>query len=132
MDLVIAGWLCQGHLRARTSHSLDDSRSSLLWISSSSCNVGLPTNLPLYGLYSRNIPLLVDFQMGKHYVCQYLGEPIFVDAVGLDSYSHRPQWIWTNLTSLSTLAVVFSAMPLSFDQRVDDILNPNHIFLPVV
>ena len=57
---------------------------------------------------------------------------IFVDVASLGSYAHRPRWIWTNIISLSTLAPVFSEAPPPFDQKVDDILDPNRIFLPVV
>ena len=31
VDLVIAGWPCQGHSRARASQRLEDPRSSLIW-----------------------------------------------------------------------------------------------------
>ena len=38
----------------------------------------------------------------------------------------------TNLTSSSTLATIFSAVPPPFDQKVDHILDPNRTSLPVV
>jgi len=67
-----------------------------------------------------------------HYVRQYLEDPIFVDAASIGSYAHRPQWIWTNLTPSSTLAIAFSVVPPPFDQKVDDILDPNRTSLSVV
>ena len=84
----------------------------------------------------KNIPLLGDSRNkvleGRHYVCQHLGDPIFVDATCLCSYSHRPRWLWTNFTPQSTLATTFSIMPPHFDQKVNDILVPHRISLLVV
>jgi hypothetical protein len=68
----------------------------------------------------------------RHYDCQYLGDPIFVDVASLGSYSHRPWWIWTNLAPLSTLAAVFFVVFVYFDRKVDDILDPNRTSLLVV
>ena len=69
---------------------------------------------------------------GGHYVCQHLGDPIFVDATNIGSYAHRVVWIWTNLALSSTLAATYYAVPPSFDQKVDDILIPNWTSLLVV
>ena len=55
-----------------------------------------------------------------------------MDAAVLDSYSHRPRWLWTNFALPSTLAVAFFEVPLHFDQKVDDILYSHRAFLPVV
>ena len=64
--------------------------------------------------------------------CQHLGNSIFVDAASIGSYAHWPRWIWTNLAPSSTLAATFSAVLPHFDQKVDDILDPNWTSLPVV
>ena len=69
---------------------------------------------------------------GGHYVRQHLEDPIFMDAVSIGSYAHRPRWIWTNLAPSPTLATSFFAVLPPFDQKVDDILDPNRTFLPVV
>ena len=83
-----------------------------------------------------NVPLLGDFRdkvlEGRHYICQHLGDPIFVDAANRGSYSHWPRWIWTNIAPLSTLTATFFVMPPPFDQKVDDILDKNRTSLPVV
>ena len=88
------------------------------------------------GYIFENIPLLGDYRdkllEGRHYVCQHLRDPIFVDAASLGSYVHRPRWIWTNLAPLLTLAAAFSEMPPRFDQKVDHILDSNRTSLPVV
>ena len=69
---------------------------------------------------------------GRHYVCQHLRNPIFMDSVRLGSYSHRPRWPWVKLASLFTLVATFFVVPSPFYQKVNDILNPNWTFLPVV
>ena len=82
------------------------------------------------------MPLLGDSRdkvlEGGHYVRPHLGDSIFVDAASIGSYAHRPQWIWTNLAPSSTLAATFSAVHPPFDQKVDDILDPNQTSLLVV
>ena len=90
-------------------------------------------SLPRY--IFENVPLLGDSRdkvsESKHYVCQHLGEPVFVDAASIGSYAQRPRWIWTNLASSFSLAATFSAVPPPLYQKVDDILDPNQTSLPV-
>ena len=88
------------------------------------------------GYIFENVPLLEDSRdkvlESRHYICQHLGDLIFVDAASFGCYAHRPRWIWTNLAPLSILAVVFSVVPPPFDQNMDDILDPNRTSLLVV
>ena len=90
----------------------------------------------LPGYIFQNVHLLGDSKdkvsEGRNYICQHFGNSIFVDATGLGSYSHRPQWIWTNLALLSTLAAIFFCSASSFNTKVNDILDPNRTSLPVV
>ena len=136
VDMVIAGWPCQGHSRARGGRGLEDPRSSLFgdlmrlmqwWFSHQS-------SPPRY-IFEKE-PFLGDswdkVLEGRHYVCQHLRDPIFVNVASLGSYAHRPEWIWTNLAPSSILAAAFFAMPPPFDQKVDDILDPNRASLSVV
>lgn len=69
---------------------------------------------------------------GKHYVCQHLGEPIFVDVAVLGSYSHRTQWLWTNLAPPFIFIVAFFVVSPPFGQNVNDILDPHRTSLPVI
>jgi hypothetical protein len=136
VDIVIAGWPCQGHSRAGAGGRLEDPRSSLFWdlIRLMQWWYFHQSSPPAY--IFENVPVLGDSRdkvlAGDHYVRQHLGDPIFVDAASIGSYAHRPWWIWTNLTPSSTLAAAFSAVPPPLDQKVDDILDPNRISLPVV
>ena len=95
--MVIAGWLCQGHSRVGAGGGLEDPKSSLFkdlirpmqwWYFHQSS--------PLRYIFE-NIPLLGDSRdkvlEGDHYVCQYLRDPIFVDAASIGSYAFRPRWI---------------------------------------
>ena len=136
VDMMIAGWPCQGHLRVGACRGLKDPRSSLLWDLIRLMQwwfVHQPS--PPWYIFE-NVYFLEDYRdkvlEGQHYVYQHLGEPIFVDAAILGSYDHRPQWIWTNLAPLSTLVVAFCAVPPPFDMKVDHILDSYRIFLPVV
>jgi hypothetical protein len=88
------------------------------------------------GYIFENVAFLEDSRdkvlEGRQYVCQHLGDPIFVDSASLGSFAHRPRLIWTNLAPLSTLTSAFFAIVPTFDHQVDDILNPNRTSLPVV
>lgn len=52
--------------------------------------------------------------------------------MGLCLYFHWPRWLWTNLAPLPTSTTTFFAMPPSFDQKVDHILDPNRTSLPII
>ena len=136
VDMVIAGWPCQGHSRAGAGRGLEDPRSSLFWNLIRLMQwwfIHQPTPL---GYIFENVPLLGDSRdkvlEGGHYVRQHLGDLIFVDAASIGSYAHRHRWMWTNLAPSSTLAATFSGVHPPFDQKMDDILDPNRISLPVV
>ena len=129
VDMVIAGWPCHGHSCAGTCQTLEDSRSRLLWDLIRLMQWWFARQHFLSGYIFENVFLLEDSQdkvlEGQNYVCQHLGDPIFVNAMSLGSYAHQPRWIWTNLASLSTLATTFCAISPPFYQKVDDILDPN-------
>ena len=42
------------------------------------------------------------------YIHHLLGPPTFVDAAAMDSFAHKPRWIWTNLASSATLTSVLT------------------------
>ena len=132
VDMVIAGWPCQGHSLAGAGRGSEDPKSSLFWDFIRLMQWWF-THQPTPPRYIfENVPLLEDSRdkvlEGGHYVRQHLGDPIFVDAASIGSYAHRPRWIWTNLAPSSTLVAVFSAVHLPFDQKADDILDSNRTF----
>ena len=101
VDIVIAGWSCQGHSRVRPGWGLEDPRSILFWdlIRLMQWWFAHQPSPPRY--IFENVLLLGDSPdkvlEGQHCVCQYLGDPIIVDAANLGSYAHWPRWIWTTL-----------------------------------
>ena len=134
--MVIAGWPCQGHSRAGAGQGLEDPRYSLIWDLIQLMQWWFAHQPSPPGYIFKNVPLLGDFWDkvlgGRLYVCQHLGEPIFVDAASLGSYAHQPRWIWTNLAPLSILAATFFVVFPPFDQKVDEILDSNRTSLLVV
>ena len=121
VDMVIAGWPCQGHSNAGAGRGLEDPRSSIFWDLIRLMQWWFSHQLTPLGCIFKNVPLLGHswnkVLEGGHYVCQHLGDPIFVDATNIGSYAYRPRWIWTNLAPSSTLAATFFAVPPPFDQR---------------
>ena len=133
MDMLIAGWPCKGHSRAGADRGLEDSKSRLFWDLIRLMQWWFAHQPSSPGLIFENVHFSGDSRNkmleGQHYICQHLGDTIFVDAASLGFYSHRPQWIWTNLAPLSTLVAAFSAVPLHFSEKVDNILDLNRTSL---
>ena len=131
VDLVIAGWPCQGHSRAGSGRGLDDPRSGLFadllrliqwWITHQS----MPP-----GYIFENVPPLGDTRAKVRedgaYIHHLLGPPTFVDAAALGSYAHRPRWIWTNLALAATLTAALSQVRRPARREVDDILDDHRV-----
>ena len=131
VDLVIAGWPCQGHSRAGRGNGLDDLRSGLFadllrliqwWTTHQS----MPP-----GYIFENVPPLGDTRAkvreDNAYIHHLLGPPTFVDAAALGSYAHRPRWIWTNLASATTLASALAQVQRPPRREVDDILDEHRV-----
>lgn len=131
VDLVIAGWPCQGHSRAGSGRGLDDPRSGLFadlvrliqwWTTHQSTPPGY---------IFENVPPLGDTRVKVHedgaYIHHLLGPPTFVDAAALGSYAHRPRWIWTNLAASATLTSALSQVRRPARREVDDILDDHRV-----
>jgi site-specific DNA-cytosine methylase len=135
IDLLIAGWPCQGHSRAGAGQGLNDPRSSLFadlmrltqwWFTHQSTPPGY---------IFENVPSLGDTRQkvvndGK-YISQLLGTPTFVDAAALGSYAHRPRWFWTNLVPSHVLSGALARIPRPVNRKVDDILDDHRVSLAV-
>jgi hypothetical protein len=131
VDLVIAGWPCQGHSRAGSGRGLDDPRSGLFadllrliqwWITHQSTPPGY---------IFENVPPLGDTRTKVRedgaYIHHLLGPPIFVDAAALGSYAHRPRWMWTNLASTSALTFALAQVQRPVRRELDDILDDHRV-----
>jgi hypothetical protein len=127
VDLIIAGWPCQGHSRAGSGRGLDDPRSGLFadllrliqwWITHQSTPPGY---------IFENVPPLGDTRAKVRedgaYIHHLLGPPTFVDAAALGSYAHRPRWIWSNLVSSATLTSALAQVQRPACRVVTDILD---------
>ena len=131
VDLVIAGWPCQGHSRAGSGRGLDDPRSGLFadllrllqwWMTHQSTPPGyIFENVPPLG--DTRVKVLED----GAYIHLLLGPPTFVDAAALGSYAHRPRWIWTNLAASATLTSALSQVRRPAHRKVDDILDDHRV-----
>jgi len=131
VDLIIAGWPCQGHSRAGSGRGLDDPRSGLFadllqLIQWWSTHQSTPP-----GYIFENVPPLGDTRTkvreDSTYIHHLLGPPTFVDAAALGSYAHRPRWIWTNLVSSSILTLALAQVQRPVNRIVSDILDDHRV-----
>ena len=131
VDLLIAGWPCQGHSRAGSGRGLDDPRSGLFadllrLIQWWSTHQSTPP-----GYIFENVPPLGDTRTKVRedgvYIQHLLGPPTFVDAAALGSYAHRPRWIWTNLVSSALLTMALAQVRRPFHREVTAILDDRRV-----
>lgn len=127
IDLVIAGWPCQGQSRAGVGHGLQDPRSALFWeMLRVLRHLQLhQTHPPAYIL--ENVPLLGDVRervvASVHQVRSWIGQAVLLDAARVGSRAHRPRLWWTNLVPTEVLKRAFDGIPRSASLVVDDILD---------
>jgi len=135
VDLLIAGWPCQGHSRAGAGRGLDDPRSSLFADLMRLTQWWFTHQASPPGYIFENVPPLGDTRTkvreDGQYIHQLLGPPTFVDAASLGSYAHRPRWIWTNLALSHVLTAALSRVKRPTGRKVDDILDDHRVALVV-
>ena len=135
VDLVMAGWPCQGHSHAGLGLGLQDPKSSLFWellrllrlwkqLQSTPVGYILENVLPLG---SGSPEIQKDAQVVQH----HLGAPISLDAAAFGSYAHRLRWKWTNLAPSKVLAAALSQVVRPQERYVDYILNKGRRSQPV-
>ena len=127
VDLVMAGWPCQGHSRAGLGKGLQDPRSGLFWELLRLLRWWQRMQATPVGYILENVPPLgiVDpqVQADAQLVCRYLGKPVAVDAAALGSYAHRLRWKWTNLASASGISAALHQLARPAGRHVDHILD---------
>ncbi len=101
INLVIAGWPCQGHIRAGRGEGLRDPRSCMFWEMLRVLR-HLQTHqarVPAYIL--ENVPLLGDTRShvmaSVHQIQSWIGLVVLLDAAKVGSRAHRPRLLCTNL-----------------------------------
>ncbi len=101
IDLVIAGWPCQGHTQAGRGEGLRDLRSRMFWeMLRALCHLQThQVRVPAYIL--ENVPLLSDTRshvmVSVHEIWSWIGQAVSLDTARVGLRAHRPRLWWTNL-----------------------------------
>jgi len=127
INLVIAGWPCQGHTWAGHDEGLRDPRSRMFW----EMLRMLPhlqthqARVPAYIL--ENIPLLGDTRShvmaNVHQIRSWIGPAVLLDVTKVGSRAHYPRLWWTNLLPREVLRRAYETIPQSSHLIVDNILD---------
>jgi site-specific DNA-cytosine methylase len=103
VDLVIAGWPCQGMSMAGKQNGLQDGRSSrfhdMRYLQTSQRRPPgyiVENVLVVSSSWSRTLESM-------HRIHNILGVPVLIDAAALGSRAHRPRLWWTNLAPAELL-----------------------------
>ena len=127
VDLVVAGWPCQGHSRAGLGLGLQDPRSALFWELLRLLKWWQRTQVTPVAYILENVPPLgsvsAQVQADAQEVCLHLGEPVTVDAAALGSYAHRLRWKWTNLAAAPGISMALRLITRPVGRCVDHILD---------
>ncbi|BBN08134.1 hypothetical protein Mp_4g09160 [Marchantia polymorpha subsp. ruderalis] len=127
IDLVIAGWPCQGHTRAGHGAGLHDPRSRMFWEMLRVLRhlQEQQTRSPAYIL--ENVPLLGDtraqLMASVHEVRACIGSAVLLDAARVGSRAHRARLWWTNLVPREILRHAYDSVHRDPTLTVDRILD---------
>ncbi|CAK9224333.1 unnamed protein product [Sphagnum troendelagicum] len=127
INLVIAGWPCQGHTRAGRGEGLRDPRSHMFWemlrvlrhLQTHQARVPayIPENVLLLGDTKSHVMANV------HQIRSWIGPAVLLDAARVGSRAHRPRLWWTNLLPREVLRRAYETVPRSSHLIVDNILD---------
>ena len=136
MDLVMAGWPCQGHSRAGSGQGLKDPRSALFWELLRLLKWWQRLQATHVAYIFENVPPLgvvnAPLRNAAAEVCLHLGEPVLVDAAALGSYAHRLRWKWTNLASAPGILATLGQLTRPHGRHVNHILDVGRFAQQVV
>ncbi|PTQ27347.1 hypothetical protein MARPO_0204s0011, partial [Marchantia polymorpha] len=127
IDLVIAGWPCQGHTRAGHGAGLHDPGSRMFWKMLQVLRhlQEQQTRSPAYIL--ENVPLLGDtrtqLMASVHEVRAWIGSAMLLDAARVGSRAHRARLWWTNLVPQEILRHAYDSVHRDPTLTVDRILD---------
>ena len=137
VDLVFAGWECQGHSSAGIGLGLADPRSALFYELVRVINhlediqVPLPPAIQhpfsyifenVASQFDRRQHIRDDFLQIQHYI----GQPVIIDAARHGARAHRLRALWTNLVSAGVLSAANQLVTRDLRLTVDDILDVHH------
>ncbi|BBN03753.1 hypothetical protein Mp_2g26090 [Marchantia polymorpha subsp. ruderalis] len=127
IDMVIAGWPCQGHTRAGHGTGLHDPRSRMFWKM-----MRVLRHLQVHQTRSlayilEKVPLLGDTRAQLmaivHKVRAWIGSAVLLDAVRVGSRAHRARLWWTNLLPREILRHAYDSVQRDPTLTVDSILD---------
>jgi site-specific DNA-cytosine methylase len=130
VDLVIAGWPCQGMSMTGNQNGLQDGRSSRFYDMVRVIRYLQTSQRRPPGYIVENVPVVSSSRSrtleSMHKIHDILGVPVLIDAAAVGSQAHRPRFWWTNLAPAELLqsAIGRTRWP---DVYVSDILDPHRI-----
>jgi hypothetical protein len=128
IDLVIAGWPCQGHTRAGRGQGLDDPRSRMFWEMLQVLRYLQDHQVRPPAFILENVSLMGDTRpsviSAAMAVRTGLGRAVPLDAARVGSRAHRPRLWWTNLLPREVLRRSFEKIRRPPTLTVDTILDP--------
>jgi hypothetical protein len=128
MDLVIAGWPCQGMSMAGNQNGLQDGRSSRFYNMVCVRRYLQSSQRRPPGYIVENVPVVSSSRSRTleimYKIHEILGVPVLIDAATVGSRAYRPRFWWTNLALAELLqsAIGRTRRP---DVYVSDILDPH-------
>ena len=135
VDLLIAGWPCQGHSRAGSGEGFLDPRSRLFVelvrvMEILQQNQARPMGYVVENVFSgydQRSKVILAWKL----INQTLGDCVVLDAAQFGSYAHRSRAYWTNLILVTLVRKAVELWPRDATQYVDDILDPGRASAPV-
>jgi site-specific DNA-cytosine methylase len=135
IDLVFAGWPCQGHSRAGRGRGFQDPRSQHFYDMLRIIKATQNLNMGHVGYIIENVYPGRDrrSQVASSWekTLELLGEPVIFDAAQLGSRAHRVRAYWTNLAPVSYLKAAVGQQQRPPNLTVQQILEPNRVPTPV-
>ena len=135
VDLLIAGWPCQGHSKAGSGQGFWDPRSRLYVEIVRIIEILQQTQARPLGYLLENVFSGFDHRAkviaAWKLIHQTFGECVMLDAAQFGSYAHRLRAYWTNLMPVALIRGAVSLWPRMADDYVDDILDPGRTSAPV-
>jgi site-specific DNA-cytosine methylase len=128
VDLVIAGWPCQGMFMAGKQNGLQDGRSSRFHDMIRVMRYLQTSQRRPLGYILENVPVVSNSRSrtleSMHRIHNILGVPVLIDAVVVGSRTHRPRLWWTNLAPVELLQLAVDQIKHP-DVYMSDILDPH-------
>jgi hypothetical protein len=128
VDLVIAGWPCQGMSMAGNQNGLQDGRFSQFYDMVRVIRYLQTSQRRSQGYIVENVPVVSSSRSrtleSMHKIHGILGVPVLIDAAAVGSRAHCPRFWWTNLAPAELLQSAIGRTR-RLDVYVSDILDPH-------